>query len=376
MTAVHSTGGRRVVVVSAVNFSEGGPLTVLLECLACAADVLGPEWEIVALVHDAALVSHPMVRTIAFPESKRSWAKRLRLEWGGGFLDISRDLRPDLWLSLHDITPRVMARRQIVYCHNPSPFHPLAWREARLDPGFALFNMFYAHLYRMFIWRNQAVVVQQEWLRREFRRLYAHPNIIVAHPEGLVRSTASSVCPSAHVRERYVLLYPALPRVFKNIETLCEAVALLPSAVSSRLTLKLTLDGSENRYAREILQRYKNVAGLSFIGRQQRDAMVAHYACCDAVVFPSRLETWGLPISEAKALGKPLLVADLPYARETVGSYDAVTFLPPQDASAWAAAMEELVDGRWRPQGHRAEVIPGPHARGWAELWTMMVEGL
>ena len=79
------------IVVSAVNFTEGGPLTVLRECLASAVAVLPAEWEIVALVHRADLVNAPRVRMISIPSSKKSWFHRLYWEWFG-FRRISREL--------------------------------------------------------------------------------------------------------------------------------------------------------------------------------------------------------------------------------------------------------------------------------------------
>lgn len=374
------TGAQRRVVISAVNFSEGGPLTVLIECLSAAAEVLGSEWEIIALVHDRALFSHPRVQTIAFPESKKSWLTRLGLEWGGGFLKLSREWRPDLWLSLHDITPRVHARRQVVYCHNPAPFYRLSWREARLEPPFVLFNAFYAWLYRSFIHRNHMVVVQQQWLRKEFERRYRHPCVVVAHPQvsapGHISSSELTGAAERNGSQQVVLLYPALPRFFKNIELLCAAVAALPKSVAGQLELRLTIDGSENRYAKDIVARHAGTPGIRFLGRQNRAQMAAQYACCDAVLFPSRLETWGLPITEAKQQRLPLLVADLPYARETVGTYDRVSFLPAQDVTAWRDAMASMVNGSWHPDGQTAMPPVAPFVEGWLPLWQLLVKDL
>lgn len=146
------------IVISAVNFTEGGPLTVLRECLASAAAVLPVEWELVALVHHAELIDEPRVRLISIPSAKKSWFHRLYWEWFG-FKRISRELKPVLWLSLHDITPRVLAKRQAVYCHNPSPFYRISLREALLEPKFFLFNQLYALLYRVLIHRNFCVIV-------------------------------------------------------------------------------------------------------------------------------------------------------------------------------------------------------------------------
>lgn len=309
------------IVVSAVNFTEGGPLTVLRECLASAAAVLPAEFEIIAIVNRADLINEPRVRLISIPSSKKSWFHRLYWEWCG-FSRISHELKPTLWLSLHDITPRVSAARQAVYCHNPSPFYRIGLREALMEPTFLMFNQFYALLYRLFIRRNHCVIVQQDWLRAEFIKRMGQLPVVVAHP-----SFRAAERPSAPKRgPAFVFIYPALPRVFKNIETLCKAAQLLVSRGVGGFEVRLTLDGSENRYARWLRNRFGDTAHVRFIGRQTKDEMDAHYGEASAVVFPSKLETWGLPITEGKAQRRPLLVADLPYARETVGTYDRELF--------------------------------------------------
>lgn len=362
----------RRAVVSAVNFTEGGPLTVLRDCLRAAAAHLPPDWEIIALVYDSSLINEPRVRLVEIRDAKRSWLRRIRHEWFG-FRRLSLAWSPDLWLSMHDITPRVQARRQVVYCHNPTPFYKITWREAVLEPKFLLFNLFYKFLYRINIHRNYAVVIQQEWLRSEFFRLFQHPNIVVAHPAKQKSSNLSqTVSPSG----KTIFLYPALPRVFKNIEVLCQAATMLPEAVQAGIEIRLTIDGTENRYARDLVRRYGGVKALRFMGRQSRDDIAAQYAQCDTVLFPSKLETWGLPITEAKALGKPLLVADLPYAHETVGTYASVSFLPPNDAAAWAKSFEAVAVGKWVPLGNVGATPGSPYASNWQQLWALLTEGL
>jgi glycosyltransferase involved in cell wall biosynthesis len=366
----------RHLVVSAVNFSEGGPLTVLRDSLATAAATLGDRWRITALVHDHALVDVPGVETLAFPQSKSSWFRRIALEWWG-FARLSRRLKPDMWLSLHDMTPRVTARRQAVYCHNPSPFYAPSVIEAWYDPGFFAFNKLYLWLYRAFIGRNDAVIVQQEWIREELSRY--HRNVVVAHPGGQAMATATPLTATLRRPDRTAplrLLFPALPRVFKNIETLCEAMARLPKPLRDCVELCLTMDGSEGRWARALYRRYGADPTVRFIGRQDRGGMAVEYARCDMVVFPSRLETWGLPISEAKSFGKPLLVADLPYAHETVGSYSAVSFLDARDPAAWAAAIDAVANGCWIPQGQRGTNPAAPFFADWPSLWAYLIRDL
>lgn len=363
---------KKCLVVSAVNLIEGGTLTVLIESLDAAANALSDDWEIIALVNSLGIIDNPRVRCIAIPEAKRFWGTRLLTEWLH-FRLLSNEFKPDLWLSMHDITPCVNARRQAVYCHNPSPFYKLPISEALLDPKFFLFNLLYGYLYRINIGRNQAVVVQQEWIREEFRRRYACRNVIVAHPENIELSMNSS---GVRRNEKTVFLYPALPRVFKNFGVIFEAVASLPPNVASLIEIRFTLDGTENAYSRDLMRRFGKISAIRFIGRQGRDEMKSQYSECDVVLFPSKLETWGLPISEAKAWGKPLLVADLPYSHETVGTYERISFLPSTDTSAWARAIEGVAKGDWKFGSHISAPVVAPYARDWRELWELLTQGL
>ncbi|USU10661.1 glycosyltransferase (plasmid) [Sphingomonadaceae bacterium OTU29MARTA1] len=372
----------RHLVVSAVNLSEGGPLTVLIDSLDTAAATLGPEWKITALVHDEKLIQNPRVRAIAFPRSKRNWLSRLGLEWWK-FKKLSLHLKPDLWLSLHDMTPRVKTRRQAVYCHNSSPFYKARLIEAKFDPRFFLFNKFYLYLYRLFVHRNYAVIVQQSWFRDAFQYETGHTNIVVARPARQAEPDYISIKNSPPTQLRIPtqdyplrLFYPALPRVFKNIEILCEAIRLLPPSIFPLVDLRLTLDGTENKWAKELLNRYGSNPSISLIGRQDRSQMTTEYDNCDVVLFPSRLETWGLPIMEAKAFNKPLLVADLPYAHETVGDYSNIKFAAVDNAQPWVDAIVNMATGNWTPQVHQASEPEQPFMRDWPELWRYLASGL
>lgn len=359
------------IVVSAVNFTDGGPLTVLRECLASASAALPIEVEIVALVNSLELIDEPRIRFIAIPSAKKSWFRRLYWEWIG-FHHISRQLKPALWLSLHDITPRVSATRQAVYCHNPSPFYRISMREAVQEPTFLLFNQLYAFLYRAFIQRNHCVIVQQQWLRTEFMRRIENIHVVVAHPS-LKYVESQSKCNQG---ETFVFIYPALPRVFKNIETVCKAVQILATRGVIGFEVRLTLDGRENRYARWLLNKFSATPQVKFIGRQTKESMAAQYREASAVVFPSKLETWGLPITEAKAQRLPLLVADLPYAHETVGTYDLVSFFNAESADALADLMQSMLEKTWQPIGSYQSNPVAPFAPDWISLWGLLIDGL
>lgn len=360
------------IVVSAVNFSEMGPLTILKEVLTYLAEQYAADYEIVALVHRQSLVDIPKVTYIEFPEIKGSWLKRLKFEYFD-LKGISRGLNAELWLSLHDITPNVIAARQAVYCHNPSPFCPFRLRDALHDPTFGVFTLLYRFLYEINIKRNDYVVVQQNWMRDEFKSRYGVKNIIVAHP--VVPSTAArpdeGQKPRPDGKTRF--FFPSYPRVFKNAELALEAAAILERSGIGNFELWLTFKGTENSYAAGLVKRYAGMKSVQFLGLLARSEVTDRYSQAECLLFPSRLETWGLPISEFKPFQKPILAADLPYARESVGSYDQVAFFDPNDPQELARLMRSIIEGRGEFESVRASLIAQPFSPDWAGLFEIML---
>ena len=371
MSAIQpSPATQRTVVVSAVNLVEGGTLAVLRECLASLRGALDAGWRIVALVHDRALAPVAGVDYLEFPAIKASYARRLLFEYWT-CRKLSRGLRADLWLALHDLTPVVTARRQAVYCHNPMPFHRLSWREMRLAPALIPFDLFYGLMYGINIRRNEAVIVQQDWLREAFRRRYGVERVIVARPVPPARAV-----PAREPSPAPLFIYPTLPRVFKNVELIGEAVRLLEASSRWKGRVELTIAGTENAYARDLHARFGDLRTLVFLGLQTRAQMDALYARADALLFPSRLETWGLPITEAQGHGLPVLAADLPYAHETVGDYPRAAFFDPADPAALAAQMLALQDGQLAFAAAPAPAIAPPFAADWPALVRLLTARL
>ncbi len=356
-------------MLSGVNLVEGGPLTVFRE-MARAAVAHRPRWTVYALVHKVGLLGVPGVIELPFEQIKGSWLRRMRFEWFD-VRRLCRRLAPDVWISAHDISPRIDGPRQFVYCHNPAPFSTVPARQAWKDPTFALFEVFYGLLYGINIKRNKAVIVQQQWLRDEFRKRYGVAEVIVAHPSGIPHQGPRGRRSGQPPRR---FLYPTLPRVFKNIELIGQALERLEADSAWQGEVVITFDGSEHAYARELAQRFAGLRSLRLVGRQSPEGMNRCYSECDALLFPSLLETWGLPLSEAKDRGIPIVAADLPYAHETVGDYDAVRFFDPRDASGLADLLSALAAGRTSFDPVRRERPQAPYAEGWPALLEMLLD--
>ena len=72
-----------------------------------------------------------------------------------------------------------------------------------------------------------------------------------------------------------------------------------------------------------------------------REDLFAQYAR-SVLVFPSYIETIGLPLLEARSVGAPILAADCLYARDGVGDYEKAEFFEAFDAKKLSEMMERF----------------------------------
>ena len=367
---------RKTIVISAINFTEGGPLTVLTDLLEQANITLGKNWHIIALVNNKNLFQASRISYLQFPLAKKSWIIRIYYEWIG-FWFLSNKLDVDLWLSFHDITPNVKAKRQSVYCHNGSPFFKASWNQVYLEPKFWLFTKLYDNVYRLNINNNYHVIIQQEWIYNEFKRRYGVDRLLLAHPDAHKMTINKQPLTSVNIKRKKVLFfYPAIPRVIKNFEVICEAFQNISLEGVDNIELILTFNGSESRYASRIYNKYKKCNLIKFIGQQDLKTIGKIYKKTDCLIFSSLLETWGLPITEAKANKIPLMVADLPYARETVGNYHAVRFFNPNDPAELTTLINDFISSKIVFDKVRRKHSFIKPIQGWDSLLKVVTKGL
>src|SRR5690606_29875052 len=128
----------------------------------------------------------------------------------------------------------------------------------------------------------------------------------------------------------FSFIYPASPNTHKNFECLCRAVAILETEGMVNFKVKITVSGNENRYAEWLYKRWgQSGNSVQWIGFQNREMLFDHYEEADCLIFPSKIETWRLPISEFSTLNRPMLLADLPYAHDTAAGSKQVAFFDP-----------------------------------------------
>lgn len=191
-------------------------------------------------------------------------------------------------------------------------------------------------------------------------------------PSGVIAAEIVEVCPNtvgriASIHEACSSCVPAdgieapLDRVFpgeilllvpshcgphKNVEPLIEVLAeITGERPEVGLGLKLIFTGRRNAdYDR--LERQASRLGieslLAHTGLLSRPELVVLLNTVDAVVYPSLYEGFGLPVVEAQAAGRLLLLSDIPVLREVSGG--RARFFTAGDPKSLKQQLVRLID--------------------------------
>ncbi|ABE37993.1 glycosyl transferase, group 1 [Rhodopseudomonas palustris BisB5] len=134
-------------------------------------------------------------------------------------------------------------------------------------------------------------------------------------------------------------LYPAHDDPHKNHANLLDAWALL-AADGIRPILILTLQDGRNRLHQRIEDCRAEGGEILCIGLLNRTEMMATLRSASAVIYPSLIESFGLPLLEARQLGRPIVAAELDYVRDVC---EPTETFDPQSPRSIARAVKRML---------------------------------
>ncbi|MEK2492824.1 glycosyltransferase family 4 protein [Kitasatospora purpeofusca] len=197
------------------------------------------------------------------------------------------------------------------------------------------------------------------------RRLRVPSQRIDVVPRGRDPELLGSVTPDRRAAVRTALELPqdvpvvlaaARQQYQKGLDVLLEA---WPEVLRAEPDAVLLLAGSEGGESERLRALAAATRGVRFLG--PRDDVFDLMAASDAFAVPSRWEGLGSAAMEAMGVGVPLVAADVPALRETVGSEDYARLVAPEHPAALAAALtdtlEDRASARMRAKAARARFL-------------------
>lgn len=294
---------------------------------------LGNEW--IFILAGRYFPTSDNVKIVIREDLKKSKFKKLLFELGTGRRFINR-YRPDVFISLQNIsTVGVKSKIKITYLHQSIPFY----REHRFsffksqERKVAMYQRLVGKVIKYSLSKEQPVtIVQTEWMKKA-----------VVQQTRLSPARVLKVSPKVpfiddgkyYANQRHAFFFPATAYVYKNHRLILDAIQELKRQGYDDFTVSLTLT------PQQLPDAHNNVELLGFIPRQQVLKMYEDHV----LIFPSYIESYGLPMLEAAQKADLILAADIPITHEVLAGYSNVYYFDYRDPAALAELMRKVLVG-------------------------------
>lgn len=283
------------------------------------------------------------------------------------------------WLKKNNISPLATISLQntnfrtnnsipnFIYYHQPIPLFKQKWNPLKkAERKLWFYKNIYPSFVKLFINKNTEIFVQINAIKDGFANYYkfSKDKIHIISPN-VKRSTIQETFTSSLDKNQLNLLYPATPLIYKNHKIILKALSLLEIELQKKITLHLTCTMDELKSLYDDKQAFFQI---NYLGKITFNEVLGMYREADALLFPSFIETFGLPLFEAASFGLPIIASDLPYAHEVLRSYEGVHFAPYNNATFWKEEISQLFDIK----GKRYDSIEIEESNSWQELFRVL----
>jgi len=327
---------KKKIIIYDVAAESGGALTVLDSFYEqfCNED----NYESFFVLSKVSYPEKNNVHIIRLPWVKKSWLHRLYCDYIYMPFLISKFGIYEV-LSLQNIGIPMRNLKQTIYVHNAIPF---------TEHRFLLFREPYLWTYKNIIGRmiyrsircSNRIIVQTEWMKKEIekRKLIESEAIYVQKVifpfEGNKQNEISKIP---------IFFFPGTPLVFKNHAVIVRACRELIHDGIRDFTIVFTFEANDNRISRKIAKTIaRNKLPIQLLGKLDKNKMNEYYRK-SILIFPSYLETVGLPLLEAQEFNMKILAANCLYAKESVGSYSRCDFFEFDNYKELSLKMKRLI---------------------------------
>jgi glycosyltransferase involved in cell wall biosynthesis len=197
----------------------------------------------------------------------------------------------------------------------------------------------------MFVSEKTIFVVQTKWMKEVLvdKHNINKDNVYIIRPEVNIPKNLFQNPVVKHRSKK--LLYPATTVFYKNHLLVLEALKLLKESDGIEgVVFQVTFNKTEYPQFDQAVSRSNLHSHIEYLGVIPYERLMTQYREAALILFPSYVETFGLPLAEAAILGKLILCSDLPYSRDVLENYSGARFLDYQQPQLWADEIKKSID--------------------------------
>lgn len=266
------------------------------------------------------------IKVVRLPWVKKSWIHRLFCDH---FIapQLIKKHNIDKVFSLQNVLVPSTNVPQVLYLHQSLPFV-----EYRFKITENLHLWIYQNVISWFIFsgikKAKRTIVQTNWMKQAcIEKTGVEENKILLIPPAI------NIVPKKFFSYENMsiptFIYPATPIIYKNHQIIMDACKKLTEEGISNFQVIFTITGNENELSRKLLQETNEYnLPIKFIGSIPREELFEWYTKA-ILIFPSYIETFGLPLLEAKIHRTPIISLDTLFSKEILLDYinnDKFTF--------------------------------------------------
>lgn len=336
-------GNKMRIMVFDVPAESGGALSILNEYYDNAANHKDKNIEWIFVVSKPDLKPTDNVKILRYPWIKKSWIHRLYFDY---FVAPKLVYKYDVdeILSLQNlIIPKVKNTRQSLYVHQALPFvdYKINFKE---NKKLWIYQNIIGRKIVNSIKKADHVIVQTNWMKKiciektgiEANRIEVRPPEVNIQVKEYFQNTRENM---------RTFFYPANGSYYKNHRIIVEACKWLIEDGVTDFNVIFTLKGDENSHIADLYNSSKEMQlPINFIGHITREKVFEHYSKA-ILIFPSYIETFGIPLLEAKLHRAIILASDCAFSHEILDGYEKVYFFDPFDIGKLKKLMKKLIAG-------------------------------
>lgn len=295
-------------------------------------------------------MDQPEIENVEYiQDSDHSYKHRMFMD-KKGYMDemLSRDIIPDVVFSLQN-TGCVTRCKQVIYYHQPLPFYPQKWNPFKRSERLMFL---YKYIYPFFVKRtlnnNTDIVVQIPFIKKGFAKRFNFDSgkIHVAFPD-VENIDVDNIPIHDYENDCNNFIYPATAPSYKGHLTIAKAIKIIKDnneSLANKIKVHLTIEPQANIEMYNYITKNNLLNSFEFHGSMPHDELLSFYKGSIGLLFPSTIETLGLPLLEAATFGLPIIASDLDYAHEVTTGYKGVEFVPPRDYALWAKKIINICE--------------------------------